>query len=102
MGSYHIIEPTLMDIAREIPRVRKYCFDEQENLWNNTVREFRKHHCSVPLVLWQLTSSSFLIQVGEDRTFCEESDIPYNEIDKHWCDVRAAAALWYYDQIANA
>jgi hypothetical protein len=101
MNVLNIHDPSLIELAHEVPRVRAYCFDEQETLWNNTVRECRKYHVCIPSLLWKLTRASFLIQIGEDREFCEEAGLPYAEIDRHWHDIRAAAALWYYSQLTS-
>ncbi|MBM3232579.1 hypothetical protein FJZ18_00215 [Candidatus Pacearchaeota archaeon] len=95
-----LLEPSLSEIAQEVSRVKRFCIEEQMNLWSNAVQNLRKREGWVPELFYKLEERGFLMKQFDDRDFCNKAGIPYDTLDCHWHDIRAAVALWYYERLA--
>ena len=92
-------DPSFEDLAAEVRRVQSYPYEQQENLWYNTLALIHRYALAIPKLMWQMNNSTFLMDLAHDREFAAEARLPYNHIDEHWSDIRAGIALHYYEQL---
>lgn len=86
-------------IGESLPRLRNWTDDQKRIIWENMIDYFSLRKEELPAEMRIFTINSSVNEVGYDETFCADVGIPYYNYDKHLIDIRAAIALWYYDNL---
>ncbi|MCH7568758.1 MAG: hypothetical protein IIA87_05030 [Nanoarchaeota archaeon] len=100
MTQTQLRHPTLDEIAEEVEKVRNIPTEQQKNIWDNTLREYRRiFKEGFPRFMVLMNDKSFLLNLSYNEDFLRRAGIPKNKVDKHWHVIRAATASLYYDQL---
>jgi len=86
-------------IDESLPRIRNWTDDQKRIIWENMIDYFSLRKEELPAEMRIFTINSSVNEIGYDETFCTDVGIPYHSIDKYWNDIKAAVALWYYDNL---
>lgn len=85
-------------VALELPRIHGWNKEQKKILWENTVHYFLREREKIPDEMKTMGNARFKLDLAYDETFCADVGIPYASVDNYWDDLRAAVALWCYEQ----